>query len=148
MIISFMLTKLFLQCILQQPFLKGEASPHSTGSSRGVTSLGSGHWRQLERQNVWPYQFSHDISFEFFDHIILEMIDALSKSPVLHVLYCVCKNWMLNNVTIIWDYNNKQFLTALHRQYLISPIWTSILKLLQLAPSIESFEKSGDEAGF
>ena len=25
----------------------GEASPHSTGSSRGVTSLGSGHWRQV-----------------------------------------------------------------------------------------------------
>ena len=112
MTINFMLIKSSLQWALQQPFPMGEASPHSTGSSRGVASLGSGHWRQLGRQNVWPYQFSHDIPFEFFDHIISEMIDTLSKIPVLHILYCVHKNWILNNVTIIWDYNNKQLFNS------------------------------------
>ena len=36
------------------------------------------------------------------------------------------------------------FLTVLSRQYLILPIQTAMLKLLPLAPSIESFKKSGD----
>ena len=61
--------------------------------------------------------FDHMISamiypLSFFDHIISEMIDPLSKSPVLPILYCVYKNRMLNNVTIIWDYNNKQFFNS------------------------------------
>ena len=135
MTINFMLTKSSLQWTLQQPFPVGEASPHSTGSSRGVTSLGSGHWRQIGRQNVWPYQFSHDISFEFFDHIISEMIDTLRKSPVLHILYFVYKNWMLNNVTIIWDYNNKQLFNSYvkaisyitHLNYYIETLTTSAI---------------------
>ena len=36
------------------------------------------------------------------------------------------------------------FLTAWFRQYLVLPIPTTILKLLPLAPSIESFKKFGD----
>ena len=36
------------------------------------------------------------------------------------------------------------FLTAWFRQYLVLPTPTTILKLLPLAPSIESFKNSGD----
>ena len=138
MTIMFMLTS-SLQCALQQPFPRGEASPHSTGSSRGVTSLGSGHWRQIGWQKVWPYQFSHDISFEFFDHIISEMIDTLRKSPVLHILYFVYKNWMLNNVTIIWDYNNKQLFNSYVKAASYITYLNYYIEILPLAPSIESF---------
>ena len=84
--------QIILAVSIDAAFPQGEASPHSTGSSRGVTSLGSGHWRQIEMQKFSAYQFSHDDSFEFFDHIISEMIDALSKSLVFHILYCVYKN--------------------------------------------------------
>ena len=39
--------KVILAVNIAAAFPIGEASPHSTGSSRGVTSLGSGHWRQV-----------------------------------------------------------------------------------------------------
>ena len=39
--------KVILAVNIAAAFPIGEASPHSTGSSRGVTSLESGHWRQL-----------------------------------------------------------------------------------------------------
>ena len=58
--------KVILAVNIAAAFPIGEASPHSTGSSRGVTSLGSGHWRQVWSQNLWPYDFCHDICFEFF----------------------------------------------------------------------------------
>ena len=38
------------------------------------------------------------------------------------------------------------FSTAMFRQYLILPIQNAMLKLLPLAPSIESFKKSGDHS--
>ena len=39
--------KVILAVNIAAAFPIGEVSPHSTGSSRGVTSLGSGHWRQV-----------------------------------------------------------------------------------------------------
>ena len=36
------------------------------------------------------------------------------------------------------------FLKAMFKQYLILPVQTTILKLLPLVPSIESFKKSGE----
>ena len=39
--------KVILAVNIAAAFPIGEASPHSTGSSRGVTSLGSGHWRRV-----------------------------------------------------------------------------------------------------
>ena len=44
--------KVILAVNIAAAFPIGEVSPHSTGSSRGVTSLGSGHWRQVRSQNV------------------------------------------------------------------------------------------------
>ena len=39
--------KVILAVNIAAAFPMGEVSPHSTGSSRGVTSLGSGHWTQV-----------------------------------------------------------------------------------------------------
>ena len=58
--------------------LRERFSPHSTGSSEGVTFLSSGHWRHLRRENGWSYVFSHDISFEYFDLMFSAMISPLS----------------------------------------------------------------------
>ena len=39
--------------------------------------------------------------------MISEMSEALSKTPVIHIVYIFIKIWVLKNVQIIWDYSNK-----------------------------------------
>ena len=79
---------------------------------------------------------------QFFEDIISEMIDPLSKSLVLPILYCVYKNRMLKNVTIIWDYNNKQFFNSFVKAISYITYLNSYAETLPLAPSIESCHKN------